>query len=399
MVSPRQRFHFHRHRRCEYEFRLSEVRHLNHESAESRYIEILSRLLISANCHQAAQDNPQLLPKAREDVTDFLAALNASELNGFVSLANTNHVIVRALSLIRKLAEEQGDMALADRCISPLAAERSRISTALEFLENICTTFQSHGCPAVVIKSLDHWPDLGSDLDLCTVADERQIEKIMRQEFKAHPVEKSWGDRLANKWNYNVPGLPELVEIHVQCLGQTGEHSQLAHRVLDRAVPKTIEDRTFQVAAPEERIMISTLQRVYRHFYFRLCDMIDTMFLLRTGKVDFEELKTASCSAGIWPGVATFLYLVRNYLRFFGGDLSLRENLIPSTFSSNTNVRFENSFLRVPKSVGMSLYASQLLQAGSRGDVRSLLRLPLLPPLAISAWVKHELVGNDKGIW
>jgi hypothetical protein len=375
------------------------VLRLNHQSGESRYIQMLSRLLISSSCYQPGHPNSPAYSRAFEQDIDSLSSLSAFEFTGFVSLANTNHVIVRALTLIKDLASQQGNSALADRCVSPLAGDQSRISTALEFLEHICSRFRSRGCPAVVIKSLDHWPDLGSDLDLCTFANERQIHEIMRREFSARPIQQSWGDRLANKWNYSVPGLPELVEIHVQCLGQTGEHTQLARRVLDRSVPKTVADRTFQVAAPEERIIISTLQRVYRHFYFRLCDMVDTMFLFRTATIDFDELRSASCLAGIWPGVATFLGLVRHYLRSFGGDLSLPENLVPPALVGNASVRFENSFLRVPKSVGMSLYASQFLQAGSRCDFRSLLRLPLLPPLAISAWVKHELVGNDKGIW
>ena len=67
------------------------------------------------------------------------------------------------------------------------------------------------------------------------------------------------------------------------------------------------------VAAPEERIVISTLQRVYRHFYFRLCDMIDTAALLKVERVDFDELKRAANSAGIWQGVATYLRLIQNY--------------------------------------------------------------------------------------
>jgi hypothetical protein len=370
---------------------------LNQESRNSHYIQILSRLLIAS--HFCRPRETVALPLQRrhfQDDIDYLGALNATRFAEFVGLANANHVIVRALTLIQEFALQWGDRALAESCAPPLDAERSRISTALEFLENICTAFQSHGYSTAVIKSLDHLPDLGSDLDLCTLADQQQVEEVMQREFKAHRVQQSWGDRLANKWNYSVPGLPELVEIHVQCLGQTGEHSELARRVVGRAVPKAVEGRTFHVAAAEERIIISTLQRVYRHFYFRLCDMIDTMLLFQNASIDFDELEKASRFAGIWQGVTTFLFVVQKYLRSFGGDLSLPEHLISST---NASVQFENDFLRVPKSVGVTLYASQLLQAGSRRDVRSLLRLPLLPPLAVSAWVKHELVGNDKGIW
>ena len=62
-------------------------------------------------------------------------------------------------------------------------------------------------------------------------------------------------------------------------------------------------------------------------------------------------------------------------------------------------VQFSEGFLRVSKVTGAELYASQLLQAGKHRDVRALVRLPLLPPLAISAAVAHSVTGNDKGIW
>jgi hypothetical protein len=221
----------------------------------------------------------------------------------------------------------------------------------------------------------------------------------MAKEFQAYPVERSWGDRLAQKWNYRVPDIPELVEVHVQFLGQTGEHAELARRVIHRRVVKTIAARDFRVAAAEERIVISALQRVYRHFYFRLCDMIDHAELLQSGGVNFDELKSAAMSAGIWPGVATFLCLIQNYIQSYGAVLALPEDVTSAAYSRRSHVRFGAGFLRISKITAAELYGSQLLQAGVRRDFRALLRLPLLPPLAVSALVAHSVTGNDKGIW
>lgn len=286
-----------------------------------------------------------------------------------------------------------------ERCESALAAERARIDRAIGHLHSICNVLEARGCRVAVIKSLDHWPDLGSDLDLYTTADESAVGQAMREQFGAQRVERSWGDRLAHKWNYSVPGLPELVEIHVQYLGQTGEHAELAQRVIERRVPKSVGGYDFLVAAPEERVVISTLQRVYRHFYFRLCDMIDTAALLRSGAVDFDELKRAANSAGIWPGVATYLRLIRNYVQSYGGIVVLPDAVMEAAYSPDSKVQLKGGYLRVSKATGAKLYSSQLLQAGKHGDVRALLRLPLLPPLAISALVAHSLTGDDKGIW
>jgi hypothetical protein len=225
------------------------------------------------------------------------------------------------------------------------------------------------------------------------------VVRVMREKLHAKLEPRSWGDRLANKWNFEVPGLKELVEIHVRYLGQTGEQKQLAERVLLRSVLKTVNGRTFPVAGPEERILISTLQRMYRHFYFRLCDMADMAVLLQGGAVDFAELRRGAELGGIWPGVASFLVIVSRYVQQFGGQVSLPREVVESAYSPDLSVQFRNKFLRVPMRPAAGLYGSQLLNASLHRDFRAMTRLPLLPPLAVSALVAYRLTGSDKGVW
>jgi hypothetical protein len=247
--------------------------------------------------------------------------------------------------------------------------------------------------------SLDHWPVLGSDLDLYTSADERRITQVMRSEFSAEQEPRSWGDRLANKFNFAIPGLPELVEVHVRYLGQTGEHSRIAKRLIARNVPRKLDGHMFRVPAPEERVVVSTLQRMYRHFYFRLCDMADVAALLQRQELNFVELRKAAECGGIWPGVATFLFLVSQYAAAYGGKIELPAEVIRSSYSQTIRVQLGGNFLRVPKLPAAGLYGAQLLSAGKNGDVRAITRLPLLPPLALSALVAYRVTGSDKGVW
>src|SRR6266516_638283 len=204
---------------------------------------------------------------------------------------------------------------LEEWCGAAIKSESARISNAIEWLHAIVETLQNSGCPVSVIKSLDHWPDLGSDLDLYTSGPPEQVSRVMREKLQAQEEPRSWGDRLANKWNFQVPGLPELVEIHVRYLGQTGEQKLMAARVLERSVTKTVQGRTFPVPALEERILISTLQRMYRHFYFRLCDIADMAALIKSGSLDFAELRRGAELGSIWPGVASFLVIVAEYAK------------------------------------------------------------------------------------
>ena len=67
-----------------------------------------------------------------------------------------------------------------------LAKEQARIENALTFLHNICNELEAAGCPTTVMKSLDHLPDLGNDLDLYTTSDERSVNRVMLSRLGAH---------------------------------------------------------------------------------------------------------------------------------------------------------------------------------------------------------------------
>jgi len=361
-----------------------------------RYLETLSRLLF--HNYDADFQRPAISDSAASDLA-YMSGLNAQERADFLEAANKHHVLVRALQVLEQAAGEAGNQAIVEWCRTSLACERRRIDHAVTFLANICSTLQANGCEVVVIKSLDHWPDLGSDLDLYTTADAEAVASVMARELHAKQEPRSWGDRLANKWNFQIPGLPELVEIHVRYLGQTGEHAALGRRVLQRSQERTLGGHSFRVAAPEERILISTLQRIYRHFYFRLCDMCDIAALLKRKEVSFPDLQQSADLAGIWPGVATFLCLVREYVSRFGTRLALPSILLRSAYLTDMSVHLRGDFLRVPMLPATGLYSSQLFAAGRNRDLRALFRLPLLPPLALTALLAYRVTGSDKGIW
>ena len=328
-----------------------------------------------------------------------ISQLSEPEFRGLLELADKHHVTVRALRVLEAAAVAAQHEQLEEWCGAAIKSESARISNAIEWLHAIVEMLQNSGCPVSVIKSLDHWPDLGSDLDLYTSGSPEQVSRVMRENLQAQEEPRSWGDRLANKWNFQVPGLPELVEIHVRYLGQTGEQKLMGARVLERSVTKTLNGHTFPVPAPEERILISTLQRMYRHFYFRLCDMADFAALLASGDVDFVELREGAEQGGIWPGVASFLVIVSQYARSYGGDVALPREVVDAACSPDLQVQFRGNFLRVPMGPAAGLYGSQLLNAGRHGDLRAISRLPLLPPLAVSALVAYRLTGSDKGVW
>ncbi len=328
----------------------------------------------------------------------FVSGLSNPERDRLVALADSNHVVMRAFGLVRERALDRHLRAWADNV---LAKESQRIGNALTFLHHICDELERGGCPTTVMKSLDHWPDLGNDLDLYTTADQRQVVHVMLNRLGAHIEPRSWGDRLANKWNFAIPGLPESVEVHAQRLGQTGEHIGMAKRFVTRRVPKSVNGMTFLVPAPEERVIVATLQRMYRHFYFRVCDIVNTAALLESGQLDFDELNKAADLGGIWPGVATYLKIICDYVRHYRGRApELPEPVLAAARFGGEVMFARGKFLRVPVVPhGADLYTRQLTSSALRGDVAATMRLSLLPYLASAAAVAFRITGSDKGIW
>ena len=356
-----------------------------------------------------------LNPSDAGEAVHYVAGLNAEEREKFVSLADSNHVVLRALEPLEKAAkgpisandaqiwgtEAGGKSELARWASEVMAKEHARIDNAVAKLHEIVRALEAGGCATTVMKSLDHWPDLGNDLDLYTTADEHRVVDVMTKAFQAHIEDRSWGDRLANKWNFAVPGLPEAVEVHAKRLGQTGEHTAMAQRFVSRRVEKTINGMSFPVPAPEERIIVATLQRMYRHFYFRVCDIVNTAALVESGTIDYAELQRAAEMGGIWKGVCSYLKIVSDYAKQYRGTgLPLPTRVTDTAPFGGEKIYVRGKFIRVPiMPQGATLYTDQVTRTALRGDVPATFRLSLLPYLATAAAISFRMTGSDKGIW
>jgi hypothetical protein len=354
---------------------------------EANYLDLLSTLTLS----------PWRAPEAMESV----AHLSPEQRNELALHAERNHVVLRAFMPLRESASRKGETQTGVWCNEKIEHEQARISLALSYLVQVTTELEFGGCSATVMKSLDHWPDLGNDLDLYTSGSAERVREIMVRRFNASVEPRSWGDRLANKWNFAIPGLPELIEVHANRLGQTGEHTLMAERFITRRVAKTVAGVTFNVPAPEERIVVATLQRMYRHFYFRICDMVNTVALVESGELDYSELRKAAQIGGIWKGVCTFLRIASEYrLRYTGSPLPLPKEVLAEATMGADKLTVSSGFIRIPiVPDGANLYGTQLLQTAMRGDVAATARLSLFPYLASAAAISYKLTGSDKGIW
>ena len=344
---------------------------------------LLSKLLFQPDC-------------ASSDIAQAIAELGDS--GPLRALANSHHVILRTFPALRNLTHDQAST--PEWVDHAIAAEQARIHNALTFLSPICHELESIG-DVIVIKSLDHWPDLGSDLDLYTTAESGEVVGVMRESFEARLAPRSWGDRLANKWNFIVPGLPELVEVHVGRLGQTGEQVSVTNSLVARSMITQIGAHTFRVPRPEDRLIISTLQRMYRHFYLRLCDIADITRLADSHAIDYDYLRSLARSAGIFEGLSSYLTIIDDYVTSFRTiGLPLPSAITAGALLGAENVTVRRNFLRIPIfPQAVRFYANEWKSLLFHGDYLNTARLSLLPGLAAFAALAAKLTGSDKGIW
>jgi hypothetical protein len=345
---------------------------------------------------QRGETNPQIDP-----VLSRLQIMSKPDLAGFLRFAELQRVYLRTLRLLAKwdMADAIGSQLYPLEELTQI--EQRKIESALAVLDKVVRALELTGHSPVVIKTLDHWPDIGSDLDLFIAASEADTIRAMRSELQADPQPQSWGDRLAHKWNFRIPGLPQLVEIHVGCLGQTGEQDALPVHLEQTSVVREMGAFHFRVPAPEEQVTLATLQRMYRHFYIRLTDLLNLTGLVRAGRLDFARLRASTQRWSIWPGVATLLKITSDYNERAGvGPLQLPEFVVSSALFGADVTYVGEQFLRVPMvPQGSQLFLQQLIGTGAARRFRAAARLSLLPALAAAAFVNLRLTGDDKGIW
>lgn len=141
------------------------------------YISLLSRLTIEG--YDQDFSNPAENLQQLESAIDQVSGFSEEQFIELLKLADMHHVTVRALRVLQKLATTPDEKRVFDWCEAALRSEKARIWKAVEWLYAIVQALELNGCPVCVIKSLDHWPDLGSDLDLYTSGTPDQVVRVM----------------------------------------------------------------------------------------------------------------------------------------------------------------------------------------------------------------------------
>jgi hypothetical protein len=158
----------------------------------------------------------------------------------------------------------------------------------------------------------------------------------------------------------------------------------------------------FPVPAPEERVIAAALQRMYRHLYFRVCDIVNLSTLIQSGDLNYKELRVAAEQGGIWPGVAGCLKIVSDYVApYLGQELDLPSDVRSAAADLGSDRLFtRDGFFYIPfVPFGARLFLRQFSHTLQSGNIAATARLSLLPPLATVGALAFAVTGSSGRVW
>jgi len=302
---------------------------------------------------------------------EYLSRALEDRPGDILALCQQNLIVLRTLAAL-----EANGVSIGGEAAAWQEKERARIEQGLATIEKIAEHFDGDGLPFMVMKTGDHFPDQGHDIDLLLQDRGTTAERVMRDQLGASRLERSFSEVLSAKSNWRCG--PVTVEMHVGRLGQVGEHRQLAGEIFNQRRQARIGSLDTWVPSAEGRMILAMLQRIYRHFNFRICDVINVASLVEDKTLNWETLWRLCRESGIGYGVGLGIAMVAAQLSSLDDELPLPE-AGPIPRPSPYPMSFRRSYYRFPlRGVVPGAFARQFGGSVRRGAILQSSRLALL---------------------
>ncbi|HYE16424.1 MAG TPA: hypothetical protein VD968_18440, partial [Pyrinomonadaceae bacterium] len=292
-----------------------------------------------------------------------------------------NCVLVR----VARRLEEIGTRAPA--FFDEAAEEEGRRARAMfEVIRAVSRSCEARGVEHIFAKSFHHYPDMGGDIDLFVASRSDDVDAAALEGTPAVPAARDFRGRMSGVTAYRVGGGFSL-EIYHGRVGVLGEHGALISRLIRNGERTRVGEADFLVPSAEDLLVLQGMQKVYRHDYIRLCDVLSTASLASRERMDWDYVIGASAQLGT-------LYGLRSYLTYAGQVLraTLGRELLPAPLRARLTVgscgrgKFRGGVFVFPRArVAGRIYLGKVLAAARAGNWDGVSRLSLMPLVAASA--------------
>jgi len=306
-----------------------------------------------------------------------------------------NRILIRLYECI----DEHGDKHLADRFASTVREERTRVRLTVDQIRQIFEAGQRCGIPMVFIKSFQHYPDMGHDIDLL-VRDEQgcEVDRRLGECLGWAPEPEGVFNRVSGKRTYQMPGFPSPVEIHHGRIGQVGEHPAFAQRILENKITYACGDFSVDIPCAEDQLVLQAIQRVYAHLTWRISDILQSIQLLRAANLNFSALLTTAERIGVLKGLGHYLSGVDDIFRRVFGQ-PLLDHAVNKALPRMVRARpvFKNGYYRVSIFPDVCrFFAAKCLVDLKSGHWDNVRRVMALPGLTVLHWGCRFICGQGQ---
>jgi hypothetical protein len=288
-----------------------------------------------------------------------------------------------------------------------VALERRRVDSGLELAQAVSRACKAHGLEFVFPKATQHWPDLGSDLDLLVLSPSLEVDQRILEGLPARAKRRDLGSRVAGAAAYDIIGSLPLDIQHAR-LGVAGEHVTFARELVRHGYAVDLGGVELFTASPNDRIVLQGLQRVYGRHGIQLCDVIYTIGSIRRNELDWDYIVAAAGRIGILAGLSCYLgYVEQIHRSLYGLDLPFGPARPALRLHGWGRVRFRRYQYRYPTlGVNGRLYGRHLGFHIAGRNWRGAARVCLIPAIAAEralrrltrgGWGAPDLLGGPLG--
>jgi hypothetical protein len=301
------------------------------------------------------------------------------------SLAQSNAILVKLDDLLGRTG-----MRRPSAFVDVAAAARARAAAALAVVVKLRDACARQHVECVFPSLVDHFPDVGNDIDLLVLSRTAEVDAALLAAVPATPDAMALWDRIAGASVYQVSGSDLMLDIHHGRLGIIGEHTEYPRRVVRQRQLVSLDGAAVPVPAPEDRLILQGMNRVYGRRHFRLGDVLATVRLIRTPGLDWADLVATARALGALSGLSCYLgYVDRIYREAYGAPLIPDASRAHFTLDGWGEPVFHDRGYRFPAlRVGRRLFWSEFGSVLGAGEWSTVSRLCLVPPLVAAAGVR-----------
>ena len=262
--------------------------------------------------------------------------------------------------------------------------ERDRARATLDVLRLVQAACVRHRIAWMAPKVLQRYPDVGDDLDLLVFTSDVAIDRLVLEDVPVTCERPSFANRLSGSTVYTVAGAMAsglVLDVHHGRVGPAGQHAAFA-RVLARNGQRHVLGGTeLCVPAPEDQLVLQGLEKVAGRRSFHLCDMLQTIAILRRPRLDWDRVLATAVAHGGWDGLSCYLHYVDEaHARLVGRELLAVEQRRTLTLHGWGHATLREAGFQFPAvRVTGWLHGRQFGRSLGRAEWNTALRLGLWP--------------------